>query len=55
MGTKKNFRTRTSILNAAIFVGSFCPHNVEFPHRHTHTFTVVAGDYITPYEKVQNK
>jgi len=28
---KSNVPTRTSILNIAIFVDSFCPHNVRFP------------------------
>ncbi len=46
MGTK-NVPTRTRILDIAILVGTFCPHNVGFTwtthhnttHTHTHTHT----------------
>ncbi len=40
----KNVPTRTRILDIAILVGTFCPHNVGFTwttrtHTHTHTHT----------------
>ncbi len=33
----KNVPTRTRILDIAILVGTFCPHNVGFTRPHTHT------------------
>ncbi len=42
----KNVPTRTRILDIAILVGTFCPHNVGFTwttHTHTHTHTQSSG------------
>jgi len=42
----KNVSTRTRILDIAISVGTFSPHNVPGKHTHTHTHTNVWHKYF---------
>ncbi len=49
----KNVPTRTRILDIAILVGTFCPHNVGFtrPHTHTHTHTVLFPCFMGTFHR----
>ncbi len=41
----KNVPTRTRILDIAILVGTFCPHNVGYTRPHTHSHSRVSMFY----------